>query len=99
MVVLEAWAYHKPVIMTPGCNLPEGFIRGAALKIQPDVENIRKGLGEFLELSEAERTRMAQRGHALIQEKFVWSKIAGDTARLYEWILGAGPKPGFMADF
>ena len=25
MVILEAWAYGKPVLMTPQCNLPGGF--------------------------------------------------------------------------
>src|SRR5665213_3827833 len=34
MVVLEAWANSKPVIMTPECNLPEGFQAGAALKVE-----------------------------------------------------------------
>ncbi len=31
MVVLEAWACGKPVLMTPQCNLPEGFEAGAAV--------------------------------------------------------------------
>ncbi|HEY6008457.1 MAG TPA: glycosyltransferase, partial [Geobacteraceae bacterium] len=33
MVVLEAWAHGKPVLMTPECNLPEGFAAGAAVRI------------------------------------------------------------------
>jgi len=33
MTVLEAWAYAKPVLMTPECNLPEGFAAGAAVQI------------------------------------------------------------------
>jgi glycosyltransferase involved in cell wall biosynthesis len=34
MSVLEAWAYGLPVVMTPECNLPEGFACGAALEIR-----------------------------------------------------------------
>jgi len=34
MSVLEAWAYGLPVVMTPECNLPEGFDCGAALEIR-----------------------------------------------------------------
>jgi poly(glycerol-phosphate) alpha-glucosyltransferase len=34
MSVLEAWAYGLPVVMTPECNLPEGFASGAALEIR-----------------------------------------------------------------
>jgi poly(glycerol-phosphate) alpha-glucosyltransferase len=34
MSVLEAWSYVLPVVMTPECNLPEGFACGAALEIR-----------------------------------------------------------------
>ena len=34
MVVLEAWAHSKPVLMTPECNLPEGFTANGALRIE-----------------------------------------------------------------
>jgi hypothetical protein len=34
MSVLEAWSYGLPVVMTPECNLPEGFACGAALEIR-----------------------------------------------------------------
>jgi poly(glycerol-phosphate) alpha-glucosyltransferase len=34
MSVLEAWAYGLPVVMTPECNLPEGFASQAALEIR-----------------------------------------------------------------
>ena len=27
MVILEAWAYGKPVLMTPECNIPDGVLR------------------------------------------------------------------------
>ncbi len=47
MVVLEAWAYGKPVLMTPECNLPAGFVRGAAIRIEPSVDSILQGLREF----------------------------------------------------
>jgi len=34
MSVLEAWSYGLPVVMTPECNLPEGFASQAALEIR-----------------------------------------------------------------
>src|SRR6266481_4113388 len=40
IAVLEAWAYAKPVLMTPECNLPEGFGAGAALQIGTRPEEI-----------------------------------------------------------
>jgi glycosyltransferase involved in cell wall biosynthesis len=38
MVVLEAWAHSLPVLMTPQCNLPEGFAARAAIKVEPSVD-------------------------------------------------------------
>ena len=37
MVVLEAWAYGKPVLMTPECNLPEGFEASASITRLPEA--------------------------------------------------------------
>src|SRR5207237_6846203 len=44
MVILEAWAFTKPVLMTAECNLSEGFAEDAALSIQPSVSGILAGL-------------------------------------------------------
>ena len=43
-VVLEAWSYGKPVLMTRECNLPEGFVTAAAIHIEPRLEGIAGGL-------------------------------------------------------
>ena len=40
MAVLEAWSFAKPVLMTPECNLPEGFEANAALRIGATPEEI-----------------------------------------------------------
>jgi poly(glycerol-phosphate) alpha-glucosyltransferase len=53
MVVLEAWAYGKPVLMTPECNLPEGFAANAAIRIETSVESIAAGLRQLFELGGA----------------------------------------------
>src|SRR6476646_1144661 len=47
MAVLEAWAHAKPVLMTPECNLPEGFATGAALQIGTSPEEIAAGLKQL----------------------------------------------------
>ena len=44
MVVLEAWAYGKPVLMTPECNLPEGFAVSAAIRIETNPKALREDL-------------------------------------------------------
>jgi len=93
MVILEAWSYGKPVLMTPECNLPEGFAAQAALRIETDVESISKGLKGFFEMSEAERQTMGQRGLALVQDRFVWPKIALQMQDVYDWLVVGGPRP------
>lgn len=93
MVVLEAWAHGKPVLMTPECNLPEGFSAGAALRIGTDADAIVMGLRQLMEMSDAERAAIGAKGRALVAEKFSWPKIAGEMRAVYEWVLGGGAPP------
>jgi poly(glycerol-phosphate) alpha-glucosyltransferase len=93
VVVLEAWAYEKPVLITPECNLPEGFAAQAALRVDPGSEGIRKGLRQFFEMSPDERQAMGRNGRALVKDRFAWPKIVIDMRSVYEWMLGGGPKP------
>jgi poly(glycerol-phosphate) alpha-glucosyltransferase len=93
MVILEAWAYGKPVVMTPECNLPEGFAAGAALRIEPNVQSIGQGLDQLLQSSPADLDAMGAKGLQLVREKYVWPLLGRETAGLYEWLLGGGSKP------
>jgi poly(glycerol-phosphate) alpha-glucosyltransferase len=94
MVVLEAWAYGKPVLMTPQCNLPVGFARGAAIKINLEVESIVQGLREFFQASGDERRTLGENGLRLTREQFAWPVIGREMADLYQWLLGGGTPPG-----
>ncbi len=96
MVVLEAWAYHLPVLITQECNLPEGFAAGAAIQITPHAPAIVEGLRRLFEMSEAERDLMAQRGRELILHKFNWRSIAREMKEVYHWMLGGGVAPGCL---
>jgi len=91
--VLEAWAYNLPVLMTPQCNLPDGFSHQAALKIETHPESIAQGLRELLTMSQDSRKAMANRGRALVETKFSWPEIARQVHAVYEWILGRRPRP------
>jgi len=93
MVVLEAWAYGKPVLMTSECNLPEGFAAHAALRMDPTVESIAEGLRQLFAMSRADLQTMGRQGRALVENHFVWQKLAVQMASVYEWMLGGGPKP------
>jgi poly(glycerol-phosphate) alpha-glucosyltransferase len=91
ITVLEAWAYAKPVLMTPECNLPEGFAAGAALQIGTGPEEIAAGLKQVIEMSDDDRRAMGDRGRTLVATKFSWPKIGEQMRSVYEWVLGGGP--------
>jgi poly(glycerol-phosphate) alpha-glucosyltransferase len=88
MSVLEAWAYALPVLMTPECNLPEGFASGAALEIRSGEGSFQNGMRTLIEMTDQERAAMGLRGRRLVEEKFTWSKVAAQMRRLYEEVLG-----------
>lgn len=90
VAVLEAWSYGLPVLMTPQCNLPEGFAAGAALRIEPQVASIEEGLRSLFAMADLERRRMGETGRRLVRERFAWSRIAAEMKAVYEWILGSG---------
>jgi glycosyltransferase involved in cell wall biosynthesis len=93
MAVLEAWAYELPVVMTPECNLPEGFEAKAAIQTKTSGNEIARSLGKLWEMSDAERTAMGKRGRALVEERFTWKKAAEQMKSVYEWVLGRGARP------
>jgi poly(glycerol-phosphate) alpha-glucosyltransferase len=94
MAVLEAWAYGLPVVMTPECNLPEGFAAGAAIEVDTGATGIARGLLQLIEMSEGERKALGQRGRELVAGRFCWPAIAREMAAVYRWVLGGGPAPG-----
>lgn len=87
MSVLEAWAYKLPVVMTDGCNLPEGFSSNAAIRVEPNPESIASGLRHLFSLTSAERYLIGKNGHMLVAERFQWDKIAEDTVALFKSLL------------
>lgn len=93
MTILEAWAYGLPVLMTPACNLPEGFAAGAALEIAPDPDKLVQTLLLFTGMNEADRVRVGQRGRILVEQHFNWSQIAPKMLEVYQWITGCGSRP------
>jgi poly(glycerol-phosphate) alpha-glucosyltransferase len=93
MTVLEAWAHAKPVLMTPECNLPEGFEANAALRIGSSVDEICAGLTQLVEKSADDRAAMGTRGRTLVATKFSWPRIGEQMRAVYDWVLGGGSPP------
>jgi poly(glycerol-phosphate) alpha-glucosyltransferase len=93
MTVLEAWAYAKPVLMTPECNLPEGFAAEAAIEIGKNDEEISAGLNRVAEMSDEDRRLTGVRGRTLVATKFSWPKIGQQMRAVYDWVVGGGAVP------
>lgn len=93
MAVLEAWAHRLPVVMTPECNLPEGFAADAALRIGTETESISAGLNTLFSLNESDLEEMGARGRALVEERFTWNTVAAQMRGVYDWMLGGGTHP------
>jgi poly(glycerol-phosphate) alpha-glucosyltransferase len=96
MVVLEAWANAKPVLMTPECNLPEGFLADAAIKVEANENSLAAGLNELQRMTDAERRAMGIRARELVVARFTWSRVAQQLSAVEQWILGGGAKPEFI---
>jgi glycosyltransferase involved in cell wall biosynthesis len=93
MAVLEAWAWAKPVVMTPQCNLSEGFAAGAALRVEAKVADLRRGLCELVAMSDQDRAHMGARGRSLVAARFTWPQVARQMREVHDWVLGGGPPP------
>jgi poly(glycerol-phosphate) alpha-glucosyltransferase len=93
LVVLEAWAHARPVLMTPECNLPEGFEKRAAIRLNTTAEGAAEGLRALLALDESALREMGRRGHDLVVANFSWSQIASEMFAVYNWLLGRSGVP------
>ena len=98
MVVLEAWAHSKPVLMTPACNLPDGFNENAAFKMNPDLKSIGEGLQAMFDASDSTLNKMGENGRRLVEARFTWEQVAWQMKTVYEWVLGQESKPVWVRD-
>ncbi len=86
MVALEAMAAGLPLILAPGCNLPQATARGAALEVAPETGPLTEAL-EHLLADAALRERMGRAGRALARENFAWDAIAARYEALYSALV------------
>jgi poly(glycerol-phosphate) alpha-glucosyltransferase len=93
MAVLEAWSYKKPVLMTPQCNLPEGFSANAAFESQPNIDSLANGLALLTEATDEQRCEMGSNGWRLVNEKFTWEHVTSEMLSVYRWLVGGGAPP------
>jgi glycosyltransferase involved in cell wall biosynthesis len=93
IAVLEAWAFAKPTLITPECNIPDAFATASALRIETDATSIAQGLEALFSAAPRELQRMGRNGRNLTLTRFSWENIAIDMKAVYDWILLRGAKP------
>jgi glycosyltransferase involved in cell wall biosynthesis len=81
VAVLEAWAHGKPVLMTSECNLPEGYVSGAAMRIGSDAIELAGALRALFLKPQVDLREMGAEGRLLVSKRFSWERIA---CRMYE---------------
>ncbi|TLD69940.1 glycosyltransferase [Phragmitibacter flavus] len=93
MVILEAWAYAKPVLMTPACNLSVGVEYGAAFLIHANKASIADRLEKLASLTDGERAAMGKKGRDLVEKRFTWDHVATQLIQVNEWLINGHARP------
>ncbi len=94
MAVLEAWAAGIPSIMSPECNLPIGFERGAAFPTGYTEASILASLKKAALLSEQDRAEASAQARELVQSEFSADRVRAALLDLYQTAIAwkAGKK-------
>jgi poly(glycerol-phosphate) alpha-glucosyltransferase len=82
--------------MTDFCNIPEGFTRNAAFRIDVEPELMSEQLERFFRLSQNEIYDMGENGYQLVKSNYSWDIVAEKMAQLYDWVLNNGEKPEYV---
>ncbi len=86
MSALEALAAGLPVILSPGCNLPEAAEAGAGLIVAPETEPLATALRDLL-TDAPKRALMSAAARRLAQERFTWASAAAGLEQVYASVM------------
>lgn len=84
LAALEAMGAGLPVILSPGCNLPEAAAAGAGVIVAPEVEPLADALRRVL----TDPGDMGANGRRLVAERFTWDAVAAQLDMVYRSMRG-----------
>lgn len=82
VAALEALAVGLPLLLSPGCHLPEAEAAGAALIVPPQAEALAPALARLL-TDDSLRRQMSRAAAALALERFTWERAAAQMEAVY----------------
>ena len=59
----------------------------------PEVNSIAAALRRLFYFTDSEREQMGRNGQSLVEQHYQWQQIGKSMTKVYDWILGQGPKP------
>ncbi len=86
LALLEALAAGLPVLISPGCNMPEVESAGAGYVADATVEAVAVKLRELL-VDASLRARMGSAARQLAAERYTWDKVALQLESVYQKLL------------
>lgn len=93
LVVAEALACGVPVITTTGTPWAELVTHRCGWWVEPSPRALAEALRDAMSRTDVERREMGGRGRELVQARYTWPAAAGQMLAVYQWLLGAGPRP------
>jgi len=64
--------------------------------VDASTEAIASTLTQALRLSPSELQAMGQRGKELVEEKFLWPRVAKQMLGFYHWLIDEAEKPDYV---
>lgn len=93
MAALSAWAFGKYSLLTPECNLVEGFDAGASLRIETNPHSIKSGLQTLFSKTDEELNQLGAGAFEFVNRMFSWQEMARKMSEVYYWVTKKGPRP------
>jgi len=84
MAALEAMGAGLPLILSPGCNLPEVEAAGAGVIVVPEVEPLANAIREIM----MNPANMGANGRRLVASRFTWDVVAAQLDMVYRAAAG-----------
>lgn len=98
IVVAEALAMSRPVIASRGAPWSDLLKHRCGWWCESSVEGLQGALDDALAMSREQLAEHGERGRALVESSYLWSKTGASLSQLYRSILDSGaPRPAFVS--